>query len=160
MKVFLKVIIVIFIMCNYCFANEVERLFVENVSVPMQITYVPRGLIISIDDKYFFNSGSVKINIMGIKNLRDIACVIRKIKNDIVIESHYSDKILKDDLYAELWELSLAKANNISKYFMRCEDIEPKRIFSIGYGGIAPLVENNNLKNRVDFVIIDYNVSR
>ena len=160
MKYFIKIIIVLLFSINICFADEVENLFVENVHVPMLFTYVPRGLIVSIDDKYFFNSGSVKINDYGTKNLSDIANVINKLQNDIVVESHYADENLKDTLYKELWELSLAKANNITKYLMRCEGVKAERIFSLGYGEIAPLVENEGFTNRVDFVVLDYKAKR
>ena len=158
MRYFIKIIILILFFCNVSFAKEVETLFSLNLQIPMQFTYVPRGLIISINDNQFFDQGSEKINLKGVYNLNMIAVLLNKIDKDVVIESHYASKNLEG--YTELWELTLAKANNITRYLIRCCGVNPEKIFSIGYGEIAPLVSNHKFTDRVDFVILDYKVTR
>ncbi len=158
MKTFIKIIIFFTVFFNVAFANEAETLFRQNLLIPMQFTYVPRGLIISIYDNQFFDSGSEKINLRGVYNLNMIAPLLNKLDKDIVVESHYTCKNFAG--YTDLWELTLAKANNITRYLMRCGGVRPEKIFSIGYGEIAPLISNPKFTDRVDFVILDYKATR
>lgn len=160
MNKFFKIIVIFYLLVGAVFANDIEELFKNKLSVPMYFSRVPRGLIISIEDKFFFDPGSEKINRNGILLLDELALVINKIDNDIVVESHCNEWYSSKHLYTELWELSLAKANNITKYLMRCNGVNPERIFSIGYGEISPSKNARDLNNRIDFVILDYQTYR
>lgn len=160
MKVFIKIIILYMFLTGMSFANEAEMLFRSNLQIPMIFTYVPRGLIISISDEYFFEKGSERMNLRGIYYLDKIAVLINKIEKDIVVESHYSYECSKNEQYDNLWEISLAKANNITRYLIRCGGVNPEKIFAIGYGEISPLNSNPKFTDRVDFVILDYKATR
>ena len=100
------------------------------------------------------------MNLRGIYNLDKIAVLINKLEKDIVVESHYSFEYSKNEQYDNLWEISLAKANNITRYLIRCGGVNPEKIFAIGYGEISPLNSNPKFTDRVDFVILDYKATR
>ena len=107
------------------------------------ISRVPRGLILSINKDVLFDENGVLLKISGLSFLDKIAKELGKIDNDIVIEGHgYS---LED---------SLMQAKNVEKYFIRYANINPEKLFAIGFGDFAPMT--NAPKSRLDFVIIDY----
>ena len=143
---------------------EIEKLFKENVKPggEMVFTHVPRGLIISIDENVFFKPGHEKIRCGGLEVLNEIAGVLHQSDKSCVIEGHTESANPEISSYKNNWELSLARANNITMYLMRCSKVSPERLFPIGYGDFVPFMDRDKkeMDNRIDFVIIDYETSR
>ena len=124
-------------------------------------TYVPRGLVVSLDENLFFDGTNEKISRHGLSILNSIADVINSVDNICVVEGHTRDlDKFKSDIYQDNWELSLARANNIALYFVRCKKVNPKKLFPIGYGAFMPFHDNvsytGDLNCRIDFVFLDY----
>lgn len=146
--------------------QKAEMLFRQNVSNQDKIifTHVPRGLIVSIDEKFFFNENQHQLKGECLPMLNQIADVLNILDNNFVIEGHTKDIDSKNSIYNHNWELSLARANNISKYLMRCKKVSPEKIFIVGFGEFMPFMgnvsENIGMDNRIDFVILDYQASR
>ncbi len=145
--------------------RQAESLFRQNVHIDKMIfTHVPRGLIVSIDEKIFFDCGEEKLKLDGLPYLRQIADVFKQLDNNFVIEGHTKSINAPDGGYSSNWELSLARANNITKYLMRCAKVHPKKLFTVGFGEFMPfsknVSQNDDLDNRIDFVILDYKASR
>ena len=46
------------------------------------------------------------------------------------------------------WELSIARAVSVVKYFADAGNINPQRLSAVGYGETRPLVPNNSPANR------------
>jgi len=146
--------------------KDAENLFKEHVKLDGQIifTHVPRGLIVSIDETVFFNENQEKIKQDGIVILNQIGKVLNLLDNDFVIEGHTEATNPELSIYNSNWELSLARANNITKYLMRCVKVSPEKLFTVGFGEFMPFADNVSqdaqLNNRIDFVILDYEASR
>lgn len=128
-----------------------------NVSVTMQ----ERGIVVTINEKILFKSGSAIIEPNDqdtvIKIGKDI---LSKIPNKhIRVEGHTDNIPMKSALYPSNWELSAARAINVLKLLVDKGGINPKMIHPIPYGEYSPLVPNttdiNRAKNRrVDIVIL------
>ena len=146
--------------------QKAEMLFRQNVSNQDKIifTHVPRGLIVSIDDRLFFNENQYQLKGECLPMLNQIADVLNVLDNNFVIEGHTNDINAENSIYNHNWELSLARANNISKYLMRYKKVSPEKIFIVGFGEFMPFMGNVSQKvgidNRIDFVILDYQASR
>lgn len=160
MSKFVKVIIFLSLLLNVCYADEIEMMFRQNVPAKMYFTYVPRGLIVSIEDKEFFNANSVKISQNGVRILDKIGNILSSLNNAVVVEGHSDGEDFANTEFSESWEVSLARANNITKYLMMCDGVNPEKIFSIGYGEIMPLPEKITVTNRIDFVVLNYKATR
>ena len=124
-------------------------------------TYVPRGLVVSFDENLFFDGTNEKISRHGLLILNSIADVINSVDNICVIEGHTRDlDKFKSDIYQDNWELSLARANNIVLYLIRCKNVNPKKLLPIGYGAFMPFHDSvsytGDLNCRIDFVFLDY----
>ena len=126
----------------------------------MVFTYVPRGLIISIDENTFFDKDSYKIKKESACILKEIGSILKSIEQPCVVESHTNSLNPDNSVYKSNWGFSLARANNIVIYLMRCSGIDNQKIFPLGFGEIVPFEDNKaneqKLDNRIDFVIIDY----
>ena len=155
-----------FIAQNISEVEAIEMLFKAALPVNTGIVYtkVPRGLIISIDERYFFNRGAIKIRESSLIILNAIISVYRNLDNFCVIECHSDTDGVSDSDYQSNWGLTLARASNIVLYFIRYGNIKPDKIFGIGYGEFMPFKNNvsinGNLNNRIDFVFIDYEAER
>ncbi len=141
---------------------NVENLFKERVKPAGQMlfTYVPRGLIISIEENVFFKDNHEKISCNSLETLNEIGKIINLSGANWVIEGHTehtNNMRFKTD-----WELSLARANNIVLYLMRCSKVSPEKIMPIGYGEFMPFLDRSksNMNKRIDFVILDYEAKR
>lgn len=146
--------------------SDVERLFKERVKTDGKIifTHVPRGLIVSIDENVFFKPGHEKIRCSGLPVLDEISLILHEVGKSCVIEGHTENANPDISSYKNNWELSLARANNITMYLMRCTKISPEKLFPIGYGDFMPFIDNVSntpgMDNRIDFVILYYEASR
>lgn len=171
MKIF-KVIIFLIIFMNIAYGNdniamiEVQKMFETRVKPngEMIFTEVPRGLIVSIDEDVFFKTGREKIRLDGTCILNEIADILNETGKVCVIEGHTENVKPEISCYKSNWELSLARANNITIYLMRCAKVNPEKLFSIGYGEFMPFKSNVSdkaaMNNRIDFVILDYRTKR
>ncbi len=155
--------IIAFILLGFllpAFADEsrekAQEIFTRHVKENMTFTYVPRGLIVSLDDSIFFNEDMDKIKESGTCTLNEIAEALKEIDYVCVIEGHSVGINPDKSSFKTNWELSLARANNIAKYFMRCSKISPNKLVSIGYGELVP----DKMSNRIDFVIMHYDEDR
>ena len=162
----MRVLLVIFLLLYFVLPSCAELKGIETVlrneiGEVAIYTYVPRGLVVSLDENLFFDGSSEKISRHGLSILNSIADVINSVDNTCVVEGHTRDlNKLKSDIYKYDWELSLARANNIALYFMRCKKVNPKKLFPIGYGAFMPFHDNvsytGDLNCRIDFVFLDY----
>lgn len=152
----------VFAKYKYISTSDIETLFKENVSAQMFFSHVPRGLVVSINENFFFNTCNVKLKPEAKFVLDEIGYVLNQLDYDFVIEGHSQNGALNSLQWEHDWEISLARANNISRYLIRCAKVSPDKIFTVGFGEYIPFSKNKhpNLNNRIDFVILDYKAKR
>lgn len=128
------------------------------------ITTVPRGIILSIAQSELFDENSDRISHCGKILLAKIADLLNNFGNKCTIEAHTEERLDKNGIYEEDWEISIVRANAVAEYMVKILGIESERIFPLGFGKIMPFFENVAPKdfadNRIDFVIFDYTVRR
>lgn len=168
-KLYLIILILILIFCSgfnitISYQPEVDKLetlFKATLPVKCGIMYtkVPRGLIVSIDEKCFFNTGEARIKESSLDILDVISCLLLKLPNYCVIENHTEEQDFNEN-----WELSIARASNLAEYMIKYRKVPTEKVFSLGYGESMPFRDNvaptKGLNNRIDFVIIDYEARR
>ena len=137
--------------------SDIESLFRKNLSSFDDITYsvVPQGLIVSTNSNLFFKDGQTELSDSGKIFLSVFAELVKQIPNDIVVEVNYDSQLCSENI--ENWELTTIQAMEIEKYLIKDLNVKPSQIRSIGFGEINPnLPRANNLHNRMDFVILNY----
>ena len=143
-------------------------------------TKVPRGFIVSIDERYFFNEGEARIKESSLCILDRIIILLHELSNYCVVENHTEDNNLSGTIYNDDCEISLARSTNIVQYMIKYGKVPPDRLFALGYGQYMPfrgnvksydkngvatgMAASNDIKNtmnkRIDFVILEYEARR
>ena len=148
-------------------SEYVEKEFRENLSeLGNSVVYnrVPRGLVVSIDSKVFFNDFSSVLTCRGRQILGLVAYVLNKFENNCTIESHSDGIFPTNSIHREDWELSIKRANVISEYLELCGRVKRERLYPVGFGSTMPFRETVSREgfsdNRIDFVIFDYFIRR
>ena len=125
----------------------------------VNLTVDSRGLVISLKDTEFFDSGSAAVRGESKPLLADIAAAIDDYTNAIRIEGHTDNVPIKTSAFPSNWELSTARATNIVQYLIGTLAFSPEKLSAIGYGEYRPIADNatpeGRQKNRrVDIVIL------
>ncbi|MBA7513750.1 Peptidoglycan-associated lipoprotein [subsurface metagenome] len=120
-----------------------------------------KGLVISLREKLMFDSGKAEIHQEAKYILKDITKEITDVPNNTRIEGHTDNVPIGPELRSKFptnWELSTARATNVTRYVLEALNFPPKRISSAGYGEYQPVVENDTeehraMNRRVDIVV-------
>lgn len=118
-----------------------------------------RGVIISVMDKFLFESGSAQLRENSRVVVDAAASALKNSPNMIRIEGHTDNIKISNRDYRSNWELSSMRAINVAKYFIKAHGINPERISAIGYAEYKPIASNNtpdgrSKNRRVDIVIL------
>lgn len=129
-----------------------------NASASTQIE--ERGLVISIQDTLFFDSGKADVKPEFQKRIVEIGKILNTIDNYIRIEGHTDNVPISNYKYMDNLDLSTARANAVLRVLQNQSNINPKRLASMGYGDQRPVADNNTdagraRNRRVDIVVID-----
>lgn len=117
-------------------------------------------IIINLDDKICFNSGSAKLK-------PDIKAALDKIKkilgnypeNRISVEGNTDNIPIHTSEFRDNWQLSTERSLSVLQYLLAGTGLNPTRFTAVGYGENNPIVpndtpENRALNRRVDIVVI------
>lgn len=140
--------------------KNIEKTFKENLQKFGELVYtiVPQGLVISMRGDFFFEYGQTKLLERGKSFLTLFAEIFQQLPNSCVIE--VNSDALDCNNSIEYWETTIRQANQIEKYLIKERNIAPNKIRSIGFGEIIPnFPKEKTFPNRVDFVILEYNVT-
>jgi len=120
-----------------------------------------KGLVVSLREKLMFDSGKAEIYEEAKQILKDISKEIVDVPNNVRIEGHTDNVPIGLELKSKFptnWELSTARATNVTRYLLETLNFPPRRISSAGYGEYQPVVDNDTeerkaMNRRVDIVV-------
>jgi chemotaxis protein MotB len=123
------------------------------------LTIDSRGLVVSLKDTEFFESGQATVRRGAIPLLNNIVNAINKYTNAIRIEGHTDNIPIQTTAFPSNWELSTGRATNIVQYLITSHAFSPDKLSAIGYGEYRPIADNTTpagrQKNRrVDVVLL------
>lgn len=125
------------------------------------LTINEKGLVVSLREKLMFDSGRAEIYEEAKNILKDITKEIVDVPNNTRIEGHTDNVPIGPELKSKFptnWELSTARATNVTRYLLETLNFPPKRLSSAGYGEYQPVVDNDTeehkaMNRRVDIVV-------
>ncbi|MEI6207013.1 MAG: OmpA family protein [Desulfuromonadales bacterium] len=125
--------------------------------VSLEITR--RGLIVSLKEAGFFDSGKATIKPEAYELINTISEVMTQYNNPLRVEGHTDNVPINTAQFPSNWELSTARATNGLKYLLNNFDVDPDKISATGYAEFRPLADNatheGRAKNRrVDLVML------
>jgi chemotaxis protein MotB len=115
-------------------------------------------IILRVNNTILFNPGDARISPQSLPTLRKIADMIRHLPMTLRIEGHTDDQTVSATPGYDNWDLSIARAVSVTRFYDQGSLLPLDRMSAIGYGSQRPLVPNTTEENRtqnrrVDFVL-------
>jgi chemotaxis protein MotB len=117
------------------------------------------GLIISLREAGFYDSGSAAPHPASMATLGQIANALRVTPYDIRIEGHTDNVPIHTDQFDSNWELSTARATRLAHIFIVSHQFSPPRLSASGYAEYHPATSNATEEGRaqnrrVDIIVL------
>lgn len=118
----------------------------------------PEGLVISLREVGFFESGSAEIRASSLPAFERLANLLRDSGNDIRIEGHTDNVPIHNSRFASNWDLSTARATATVRLLIVKYSFDPQRLSAAGYAEYRPIANNLSpegraMNRRVDVVV-------
>jgi len=117
------------------------------------------GLVISLREAGFFNSGSADPRLGTVGTLRQIAASLEDEPYDVRIEGHTDNVPIHNYEFDSNWELSSARATRIARLFLELHAAPPDRVSAAGYAEYHPVASNANAEGRAENRRVDLVIS-
>ena len=132
--------------------REIDR---NEISLRMD----PDGLVISLREVGFFDSGSPKLKKRSLGAFEKVARVLAERRNLIRVEGHTDNIPIHTSEFASNWELSTARATEVIRMLLVEYQFPPPRLSAAGYGEYHPIASNETeagrqVNRRVDIVVL------
>ena len=128
----------------------------------VRVAIMPRGLVISLEEAGFFDSGSAAVKMSSYPLLAKVGESLAPYSNPLRIEGHTDNIPMSSALYKSNWELSTSRATNILHVLAEHHGFPPENMSVAGYGEYRPIADNaikeGRQKNRrVEIVLLKAN---
>lgn len=115
-------------------------------------------IILRVNNTVLFKPGEHRVSPQSFPTLRKIADMIRPLPMTLRIEGHTDDQTISTTPSFDNWDLSIARAVSVTRFYEQGDLLPLDRISAIGYGTARPIVlntseENRSKNRRVDFVL-------
>jgi chemotaxis protein MotB len=137
--------------------TETLRPQLERREVVLKVTH--EGLVISLEEMGFFDSGSANLRPGAEVTVQRIAESLKAQSNNIRIEGHTDNVPIHNAQFASNWELSTARATEMIRLFITKYDLPATRLSAAGYAEFHPVASNSTpdgqaQNRRVDIVVL------
>lgn len=125
----------------------------------VSVTMHPEGLVISLREMGFFESGSATLLPKSRDAIDRLAGILKQRPENLRIEGHTDNVPIHNSRFASNWELSTSRATSLVQLFITRYELPPSRLSAAGYGEFHPVTENGTAagrsqNRRVDVVIL------
>jgi chemotaxis protein MotB len=125
----------------------------------VSVTITQRGLVVSLKEAGFFDSGSATLKQSSHALLNDVVESLTSYSNAIRVEGHTDNVPISSQAFPSNWELSTSRATHVVQYLIKQDDFDPANVSAAGYGEYRPVADNDSdegrMKNRrVDLVLL------
>ena len=131
---------------------EIER---HQVSMTMR----PEGVIISIKETGFFDSGTATIRPESLDAISRLVAVLKERPEHFRIEGHTDNVPIHNSRFASNWELSASRATEMIRLLITRYGMVASHLSAAGYGEFHPIATNRSAdgraqNRRVDVVVL------
>jgi len=127
-------------------ASAVRKL--TEAELGIQVTRNDEGTRLAFEDQVLFDFGKDAINPEGFPFLDKIAQALVDVPYPLRVEGHTDNVPIRTKRFPSNWELSIARAVNVVKYFAQVSKLDPRRLSAVGYGESRPVAQNDTPSNR------------
>ena len=140
--------------------KHLERLLSNQIARHVVAIRIGRdGLVISLHEAGFYESGSAAPQPESVRTLDEIAEALRTTPYDIRIEGHTDNVPIHNGQFDSNWELSTARATRLARMFIVAHHYAPARLSASGYAEFHPVASNDSAdgrsqNRRVDIIVL------
>jgi chemotaxis protein MotB len=125
----------------------------------IQMRVTPEGLIVSLREVGFFNSGQAELLDSGHATLTRIATILGGRGFEIRVEGHTDNVPVHNSHFKSNWELSTARATEVVALLVERHGFDPALVSAAGYSAYHPVQGNDSAQGRaanrrVDLVVV------
>ncbi|QEM67114.1 OmpA family protein [Geobacter sp. FeAm09] len=125
----------------------------------VSIDITRRGLVVSLKEAGFFDSGRARVKEESEELFRVIAESLSHYSNPYRIEGHTDNVPIHTGQFRSNWELSTARATNVLQILVDSYDFDPAAMSAAGYGEYRSVADNGVAEGRarnrrVDIVML------
>lgn len=130
---------------------------IKKHEIEMRMT--PEGLIVSLSEVGFFDSGNAELLQDGQSTLARIARILNDKGFQIRVEGHTDNVPIHNARFKSNWELSTARATEVVSLLVEHYGFNPTSISAAGYSQYRPVADNDTKEGRktnrrVDLVVV------
>ncbi len=127
----------------------------------IQMRVTPEGLVVSLREVGFFNSGQAELLKNGYKTLTRIATILGGRGFEIRVEGHTDNVPVHNSRFKSNWELSTARATTVVSLLIEQHGFDPMLVSAAGYSQYRPVESNKTAQGRaanrrVDLVVVGH----
>ena len=140
--------------------SQLEQALSDEISKHIvEMRLAPDGLVVSLREVGFFNTGEAQPLTGAQQVLTHIAQVLGKAGFQLRVEGHTDDVPIHNAHYHSNWELSTARATQVVLMMVQKCGFQPERISVAGYAQYHPVAVNDTEEGRrrnrrIDLVVI------
>lgn len=140
--------------------SEIEKALAPEIrSHVVELKTQREGLVISLREFGFFESGSAALRSSSLDAVDRLAAVLKNRQEMLRIEGHTDNVPIHNGQFRSNWELSTARAIELIKTFITRYDFSPDRLAAAGYAQYHPVDSNSTAEGRahnrrVDIVVL------
>lgn len=140
--------------------RQLEAVLSNQIATHVVALHIGRdGLVISLREAGFYDSGSAVPHADSVQTLNQIAAALRTTPYDIRIEGHTDNIPIHTAQFDSNWELSTARATHLARIFIVDHHFEPSRLSASGYAEYHPTASNDtpdgrSQNRRVDIIVL------
>ena len=108
----------------------------------------PRGVVITLDERLLFASGSARIGDGAAPALSAVAEVVAGLDNEILVEGHTDSVPTTGTAWPTNWELSAARATAVLRTLHESYGVSDARMAAVGYSDTRPRASNADVDGR------------
>ena len=130
----------------------------EKVGDGISVRRTEEGMVISLADTHFFESGATGLNRSASAAIVEVAALLKDLPNHIRVEGHTDSLPLASAAAASNWHLSVTRAVAVLSVLERA-GIPSYRLSASGFADQRPLVSNKTpqgrrMNRRVDLIVL------
>jgi chemotaxis protein MotB len=146
--------------------SELQHALLHEISMhAVTLHRETEGLVISLREFGFFDSGSADLKQSALPALDRIASILAVRNCQLRIEGHTDDVPIHTAQMASNWELSTARSTELVRLLIVRYRFSPERLSAAGYAQYHPIASNRTAEGRaqnrrVDIVILNEHIIR
>ncbi|AQZ95018.1 flagellar motor protein MotB [Halopseudomonas phragmitis] len=114
----------------------------------LQLEQDRQRLVIRVEEKGSFPSGSADMTPAFLDMLDRVADVLARVPGEITIEGHTDNIPISTARFQSNWDLSAARASSVANALLYSQAVNPERLRVQGYAETRPRTSNDSADNR------------